>query len=257
MRIFAKRTAAFTLVELLTVMGVILLIVALMVPALKSIKGSGDVTSAAYSISGLIENARSYAMTNSTYVWVGFYEENAGTTTPTAATPSYSGKGQVVLAAVYSVDGTTSCQNSTATVSSPIVMTAKQLLPLGKITKVQNLHLADVGAPTLTVPSAQNTLDGRPALAYTYGSPTDHFNRISSDSSDSTAYPFVAQGYTFYKTLQFSPRGEVSINGLPGLKPLVEIGLQPTNGSVPDANSKNLVAIQVTGVAGSVKIYRR
>jgi hypothetical protein len=71
--------------------------------------------------------------------------------------------------------------------------------------------------------------------------------------------------------LQFNHRGESTINsgfGVGGatysVKPIVEIGLIQTHGNVaptptPSAGNYigNVVAIQITGFGGNVKIYRR
>src|SRR5262249_49692606 len=66
----------FTLIELLIVVGIIGVLLVLIAPAFTSIKGGTDVTSAAYTIKGVLDTARTYAKANNTYVWVGFYEEN-------------------------------------------------------------------------------------------------------------------------------------------------------------------------------------
>src|SRR5213076_3111109 len=101
-----RLTSGFTLIELLVVIGVIILVTALLTPAFTSLKSAGDVTSAAYTIKGVLEQARTYAMANNTYTWVGFYEENTTDTAPTNTAPPYPGKGRVLLAIIYSIDGT-------------------------------------------------------------------------------------------------------------------------------------------------------
>src|SRR5262245_47279396 len=68
--------AGFTLLELLIVVGIIALLLVLIAPAFTYIKGGTDVTSAAYTIKGALDAARTYAKANNTYVWVGFYEED-------------------------------------------------------------------------------------------------------------------------------------------------------------------------------------
>ena len=68
--------AGFTLLELLIVVGIIALLMVLIAPAFTTIKGGTDVTSAAYTIKGALDTARTYAKANNTYTWVGFYEEN-------------------------------------------------------------------------------------------------------------------------------------------------------------------------------------
>src|SRR5438094_510782 len=86
----------FSLIELLVVIAIIVLVTALIVPAFTSIKSASDVTTTAYTIKGVLEQARTYAMANNTYTYVGFYEEAATATLPTNATPPYPGKGRIV-----------------------------------------------------------------------------------------------------------------------------------------------------------------
>src|SRR6266536_4983087 len=76
-----------SLIELLVVIAIIVLVTALIVPAFTSIKSGGDVTSAAYTVKGVLEQARTYAMANNTYTWVGFYEEDVSNPSPNSATP--------------------------------------------------------------------------------------------------------------------------------------------------------------------------
>src|SRR5438046_7584744 len=71
-----RSRAAFTLIELLVVMAIIAILLLLVAPAFTNIKSAGDVTSAAYTIKGVLDTARTYAKANNTYTWVGFYEEN-------------------------------------------------------------------------------------------------------------------------------------------------------------------------------------
>src|SRR5215831_11094712 len=66
----------FTLLELLIVVGIVGLLLVLLAPAFTTIKGGRDVTSAAYTIKGVLDTARTYAKANNTYTWVGFLEEN-------------------------------------------------------------------------------------------------------------------------------------------------------------------------------------
>ena len=68
----------------------------------------------------------------------------------------------------------------------------------------------------------------------------------------------AAAVYTFTKVIQFSPRGEALMNDTAySMQPLIEVGLQPAHGNVINTNSTNVVAVQVTGLAGNVEIYRR
>ena len=67
-----KRSSGFTLLELLIVVGIIAVLLVLIAPAFTTIKGGGDVTSAAYTIKGTLDTARTYATANNTYTWIGF-----------------------------------------------------------------------------------------------------------------------------------------------------------------------------------------
>src|SRR5678810_555820 len=103
---FAKqreRASAFTLLELLIVVGIIGLLMVLIAPAFTTIKGGNDVTSAAYTIKGVLDTARTYAKANNTYTWVGFYEEDAS---QASTNPATQGNGRVVVSIVASKDGT-------------------------------------------------------------------------------------------------------------------------------------------------------
>jgi prepilin-type N-terminal cleavage/methylation domain-containing protein len=106
-----ERASAFTLLELLIVIGIIALLLVLIAPAFTGLKSAGDVTSAAYTIKGVLDTARTYAKANNTYVWVGFAEENSGSNPPatSTATPAASPypNGRLVVAIVASKDGTT------------------------------------------------------------------------------------------------------------------------------------------------------
>src|SRR5213076_1448094 len=99
-----RLTSGFTLIELLVVIGVIILLTALLTPAFTSLKSAGDVTSAAYTIKGVLEQARAYAMANNTYTWVGLYEEDGSQSSTNPPTP---GVGRLVMSVVASKDGTT------------------------------------------------------------------------------------------------------------------------------------------------------
>jgi prepilin-type N-terminal cleavage/methylation domain-containing protein len=263
--VVVQRRGAFTLIEMLVVMGIMALLMVLVAPAFTSLKSAGDVTGAAYTIKGVLETARTYAKANNTYTWVGFYEENTTASTPTNSMPPYPGKGRVILAIVGSKNGTTDCQDPNSSSSNPIPLTASLITQIGKLVRIEGIHMADIGAPPTSTPTPTpdaSSVDVRPGYPYTSGgSSLSYQNRISSDDTHTpqnrTLYPFVAQGYTFYKTIRFGPSGEAMINSTYDLRNMAEIGLRPTHGDIVDNNNQNIVAIQFSGIGGNVKIYRK
>ncbi len=232
-----KAQRAFTLLELLIVIGIIAVLLVLLAPAFTTIKSAGDVTSAAYTIKGVLDTARTYAKANNTYTWVGFAGSIGANTVPDAIT------GQVEVAIVASKDGTNLWS---ANGSLP----ADKLTQVGKMITLNNIHIGDTGTP-------QNN-----GTEFESRENVDSFHRIST--SDNTPYPFTVQGTTFYKWIQFSPRGEALVHGDNySIVKAAEVGVLPTHGNALAVTQSgnlwlgNVAAIQIGGFTGDVRIYRR
>jgi len=245
-RVRAKR--AFTLIELLVVMGIISLLMVLVAPAFVSLKGSGDITNAAYSVSGILGRARSKAMSDNTYVWVGFFEEDVSRS---STSPATAGIGRIVISVVESQDGTIVYDPNNLTAIDPT-----RLTQLGKLTKIENVHLATFVDGNGT----GSTFDTRPAVGFN----TARIGDTTPPNPSQTPFqypvgnPAPSAQYTFVKAVQVSPTGETRINNNNfSLKTVAEIGLQPTHGSAVDTSNRNIVAIQFSAIAGDTKIYRR
>lgn len=266
-----RKPCAFTLIELVVVIAIIAVLTVLLVPAFTNLRGASELTNAAHTIKGVLEQARTYARVNNTYAWVGFYEENGSTAT---TNPPTAGSGRLVISSVASVDGTT--------VYGPLpgAVDPTRLTQVAKLVRIENLHL-----PLLAIGTGTgNTFDTRPALQFepTAGYNYSRFGELNAAPPNTaphtnSQYPFqypvgnpapVAH-YTFLKTLQFSPRGECRINGNNyDVRRVIEIGLLQTRGSsVPAATNGagtstatyagNVIAIQISGLGGLVKLYRR
>jgi len=238
---------AFSLVELMIVTAIMILVSAFLAPAFRSLKSAGDVTNPAYTIKGVLDQAATYARANNTYVWVGFYEENAS---QSSTNPASAGIGRLVISVVASNDGTIIYDPS-----SPAKIDTTKLIQLGKLTKIDNVHL---WTHTDTPSETGSTFDTRPNVASTYC--------IGDLSPPSSTTPFQypvrnpepAEQYRFVKVVQFSPSGQARIgNNNYSLKGANEIGLRPTQGTAVDTNSPNVVAIQFGGAGGNVTIYRK
>ena len=264
----------FSLIEILVVIAIIVVVTAVIVPAFTSIKFGGDVTSAAYTIKGVLDQARTYAMSNNTYTWVGFYEEDAS---QSSTNPATQGNGRVVISMVASKDGTTVYNPNSTTNPDPLDPT--RLIQVGKPVKIENVHLAifndgsGTGETFDTRPAADTSFDQACLCTNTRSSRFGDINLTVPQSAPSTNtqfpfhYPFSAPfpgQYRFNKTLQFNPRGESSINSTYTVLRVLEVGLIPSRGAIaptptpsPGIYGGNVIAIQLTGYSGNIKVYRR
>jgi len=253
----------------------------LTIPAISSRSSANQMTKAADTVKGVLDRARAYAQANNTYVWVGFYEEDAS---QSSQNPPIPGTGRLVISVVASNDGTNLGADVSNGTSANIDPT--KLVQVGTLTKIDNLHL-----PLYPIPSpAPNcstvdctTFDNRPPIQDDGGSTGYNDSRFGELNAATTApmtntkFPFQypvggtspqAQQYLFQKTIRFSPTGENRINSTYDVRRLVELGLLQTRGNatpVPisgggtsaEAFAGNVAAVQIGGSDGIVKIYKR
>jgi type II secretory pathway pseudopilin PulG len=236
-----RRSCGYTLVELLIVFGIIGLLLVLIAPAFTTIKGGSGVSSAAYTIKGALETGRTYAKANNTYTWVGFSGSIGSTVT-----------GNVSLCVVASKDGT-DLGTSVNQVSNRVDITTG-LTPIGKVMRLENAHIGDTGTPQPS-PSPAPDFETRASVNVNY--------RIGASGSQyDSDYYFIEQGTQFDRWIRFSPRGEAVVKGgSTQITQYAEVGLLPTHGTALAVTinpaSGNLVAIQVSGFGGNIRIYRR
>jgi Tfp pilus assembly protein FimT len=250
---YVRRDAsvAFTLIELLVVMGIITVLTILVLPTVKGLKTARDITNAAYSIKDLLELARNHALVNTTYTWVGFFEEN-GAGLPT--NPATVGSGRIVVSCVASKDGTSIYQQPIVNPVLPI--DPSKLVQVSKLIRFDNVHLRTF---TNGAGNGTDTFAGRPAIP---GTAPDNA-KVGDASPPSSLRPFqypvgsasTPAQYTFTKIIQFSPRGECRINNDNfSVRALAEVGIQPMHGNVVDDSKRS--AIQINGFGGQVKVYQ-
>jgi hypothetical protein len=262
----------------------IALLLVLVAPAVTSMKSSNDVNSAAYTIRDTLQTARSYAKANNTYTWIGFYEENGS---QVSSNPAIAGSGRIVLSIIASKDGTDLGANPKGASGTNNWLDSTRLIQVTKLIKIDNVHF-----PLFAMCSVNcngSSFDTRPALQNdpVAGYNASRFGELNAAGPDTAPYDSTNNGltrfpfwypltassqaqaqYTFRRTLQFSPRGECRINSTYDFRTAVELGCVQTHGSsVPTPASGagtsnavyagNVVAIQIAGFGGAVKIYRR
>ncbi len=276
-----ERASAFTLLELLIVIGIIALLLVLLAPAFTTIKSAGDVTNAAYTIKGVLDTARTYAKANNTYSWVGFYEENGSNlTSPNLDVPAV---GRIIMSIVASKDGSNlGADPSSSATGTENWIDPTQLTQVGKLVKIDNSHLPLFAMCTSNC--GGDIFDTRPVLQLdpVVGYNASRFGELNAPAPNTAPYDTTNNGltkfpfqypvgnpaptpqYRFRRTLRFNPRGECRINSTYDVRRVIEIGLLQTHGTVvptptPNAGTYigNVVAVQITGFGGVVKIYRR
>jgi prepilin-type N-terminal cleavage/methylation domain-containing protein len=240
----------FSLVELLVVLAIVAILSSFLLLSVSGIKGSRDLSNAAYSIQGALEQARTVAMATSTYTWVGFFEENP-------ASPGTAGTGQVVISIIASVNGVNLFTGSPRQFSATELA---ELTQVSKLLKIPNVHLTSVAA---------NAVAARPSIVVSGSTPTDTYQVGSSDfpnpsSASPTAsanwnfpYPLSTgtSQYTFYQIIQFNPQGDATrIADYP--TQVMEVGLQPSHGQTVASTGTNYAVIQIAGIGGHVTTYR-
>ena len=243
------RVAGFTLIELLAVVGLMLVLLTFLGPAIAGMKGAGDLTKAAYEIKGLLDQARAYAVANNTYVFVGFAEVSAAVNA--SVIPQTAGFGRIAAVVIASNDGTWSGAVSSGTIQVASVGV------IGKLQRWENLHFAAL---------ADTALSGGMANRFKVD-PCFEMGNTAWVQATSPVFYWPLQGtanqYAFKKVVVFDPQGvarnivDPSATGAASMVSCFEIGLIPTNGAtVSEKLPTNLAALQIDGVTGATRIFR-
>lgn len=249
-------------------MAIIVAMMGLMVPAFNTIRGGNDFTSELYDISGTLDQARAYAMSNNTYVLVGFMEAPSGLST---SATQVSGTGRLTMAVVASKDGTRPYQKEidkadfsgwTTDYNAAITSNGGFFTAVTKLTQFQNIHMVDLQSPSAPPPAPYNM------ARYTV-SQIDDIPNAASISATPFAWPLTASltsspQITFSKVIEFNPQGTARIISKAfrdAIPQYIEIGLQPSHATIaqgppPDQKSGQIAAIQIDGMSGASRIYR-
>ena len=260
---------AFSLVELLVVVGIIVAMMALIGPAMNALKSANDLTTAAFDISGVLDQARAYAITNRTYVFVGISEVDSDKEASAARqveTTAPAIGGRIAVAAVASKDGTRGYDVKSASLSTPAwVDPNPNLIGITKLRVYENLHLAPDYSTLGT--TGGMTRQSPPNTTFMLGnnSGSAHPGRCVTVFEWPLGKKIGDGQYTFTRVINFDPDGVARIqyasSNTFSYAPM-EIGLQQTRGKAlapaptPATASGNVAAVQVDGLTGVSRVFR-
>ena len=204
------------------------MVMALAVISIKAMPGvSGRFNHAVTETTGILEQARQYAVAQNTYVWVLFAPDSTADSTNLNIAVVASKDGLDPAAGAASYNYGTAPSASLELINSAVTQPQIIMREAGQFTAAK--------IPTL------------PSIA------------SASNSVASGPYEFMVQiprqtGATkFTQAIQFTPTGQVR-NG-PGVVDLVEFGLQPLKGAkVTDED--NIAVIRINGLTGQSRVYR-
>lgn len=265
----SQKTAAFTLIEILVVMAILVLLLAIATPALNSINNSRGLENSASAMKGLLDYARAYAIANNTYVYVGLAEvdSNISSTYKPQSPATTTVGGRIAVGIAASKDGTRHYATTTSNQGSDWQSgygTGSWFTAVDKLQRFENLHLVALNGLNANIPITGGMV--RPQIL------SASYVIAGVNPDDNTATPFtlplgstLSNGqYRFDKVIQFNPQGVARLilaNNGDAVEPYIEIGLQSTQGnSVPAAPASQatgkIAAIQIDCMTGRTQIYK-
>jgi prepilin-type N-terminal cleavage/methylation domain-containing protein len=254
----------FSLVETLVVITITLILGTLSAMMVPSLMSAQTIAQASSDISQVLDDARSYAIANHTYVFVGFEEVNASNQ-PNASNQtlvSSSSGGRVAVLVVAAKDGSNNYASA-----SPYFNSAN-LTALSKVRFINSVHMADFSS--LSASSGPMAARAQIITANSLGA------NATTGGTALFTWPLGASAsnaeYSFYtsEVIVFDQEGLAGVvnsttytaSGYAApTSSWIEIGLQLTHGTaIPTAPTNiatgQLASIQLDGVTGANRVFR-
>jgi Tfp pilus assembly protein FimT len=234
----SSHASAFTLVELMIVISIMMLLMSFAAPTMSGILKGKKTDQALSAVSAVLENARMEAMVQNTYIWVGFLnKKSSGTPAPP------SGQDEVWMMSFRGKTGEKRPSND------------GQIIPASSLRRLEGISILDLASLPELVSNKVNKQSNDTAM---FG---DFIKAPPSPISIRWAGTTETGQLEFNQLILFTPRGEALLeNGdkdkLPSPVPYVSLGLGKTiDGSVIKAD-KDMAAILVGGFSGRVSVVR-
>jgi len=234
------QNSAFTLIELIVVLAVIGILVAMGSFAFQGLLSSNQFSRNVYQLADEVKLARSYALANNTYVYLGLTEVDR--TQNPGSTPQVPGIGRVDVGLVATTDGVSF---DSTNYNGNNLMLVRPVACLDMLHIASSLPAATSGGMARPSANVTNLNSGSPLFATSFSLPL--------------GTPLGAGQYNLSLSIPFNPQGAITING--NAVQYVEIDLLPCLGSVspssPASSSQgNQAAVIVDGSTGAVTVCR-
>jgi Tfp pilus assembly protein FimT len=232
------RPAAFTLVELMIVISIMMLLMSFAAPTMSGILKGKKTDQAIAALTAVFENARMEAVVQNTYLWVGLMNKKAS---GTPSTPS--GQDEVW---VMTFKGRTGEKRPTGD---------NRVIPAASLRRLEGVSILDL--------SILPPLVSKKVGAQT--NETASFGDFIKAPPSPVAVAWVGNADTgsieFNQLILFTPRGEALLenglpNSLPKPVPYVAMGLGKTVDGAVSRNDSDLAAILIGGFNGRVGVVR-
>ena len=245
-------SSGFTLTELLVVVAIMGCLAAVSVPAAQGLAGSGKFNQTVEGIASILEQARSYAVGQNTYVWVAFYPIDPATL---PAPYTEQGGEQLYVVPYASTDGTDPVQWGSTLTSVPIPYapagTSPSIVQITKPRLFKQIHLETqnyfTSANIPSMPPSENS-PAAPLSQVSFSLPL----KSPSITLSSQSLPGGESSHTLI--IGFTPSGSAQVSS--SLVTSIGLDLQPML-AAGVKNTANLAALRISGLVGLTTVYRK
>jgi prepilin-type N-terminal cleavage/methylation domain-containing protein len=252
----ARKLAAggFSLIELLVVMAIMAVLTAVTLPSIEGLNSSGKFNQSISEIAGILEQARSYAVGQNTYVWVAFYPLDSSQLT--GSQQDMSGN-HLIVATYASNDGTDPIKwNGGAPYTIPYTSptTGTVISPIFKLRNLTQLLMAPGGSGQSYLTFNNGILPG--AMTGSVASPAANvtFQCPLPGTGVTLGQQPVPNGDQECYLVEYTPLGDAQV--APGFSNVIRMDCQPMKAK-GIVDNHNIASLGINGLTGLTTVYRQ